>query len=130
MTIQPRFDRLMVALGACLVAATIAVLIFAGPSDNSTAGAGGAQKAVAADRIVISDFKFVPETVEVEAGTKLTFINEDAAPHTATDTATEAFDTGILRKGERKAVTLTKASSFAYICELHAFMKATIKVVG
>ena len=72
------------------------------------------------------DFKFKPETVTVKAGTKVTWVNNDAAPHTAT--ATGAFDTDTLRKGDKKTLKLKKPGTYAYICAFHPFMKATVIV--
>lgn len=74
----------------------------------------------------IADFKFKPEAVTVKAGTKVTWINQDVAPHTAT--ASGAFDTGTLKKGDEKTLTLKKAGSYAYVCEFHPFMRATVIV--
>lgn len=124
MTPPSKLDRLLAVLGCCLVGATAAVVVIVRPSDSA------AQKAVLSDKIAISDFKFAPENVQVKRGATVTFVNRDAASHTATDSTTNAFDTGVLRKGDKKAITLSKAGSFNYICELHPFMKATIKVAG
>lgn len=128
MKVHSRLDWLLVALGACLVAATVAVVSAAVAGDGAATSTARAPNGTASDKVVIRDFKYVPEGVEVRVGAKLTFVNDDAAPHTATDTATKAFDTGTLDKGDSKAVTLTKAGTFTYICELHPFMKGTIKV--
>jgi len=122
-------DRLLVALGVCLAAATVGVVTFAGPSDTTAAGSGSS-KPTATNRIVISDYKFMPNPVEVKAGAKVTIVNNDASPHTATATGDKVFDTGILRKGDEKVIALTKTGTVSYICQLHPFMKATIKVVG
>ena len=91
-----------------------------------TSAEGGAGSAVGAVKIVIRDFKYVPETVTVRAGSRVTWVNDDMAPHTAT--ATDRFDTGTLQKGDSKALTLSKGGSYSYICEFHPFMKATVVV--
>jgi plastocyanin len=130
MTVTSNLNRFLIALGVSLVAATLAVIVLDGPSGSASTSAGAGQKAVSADTIVISDFKFMPEAVEVKTGAKVTFVNKDSAPHTATEHDNKAFDTGILKKGDKKVVTLSKAGDFSYICDLHPFMKATIKVVG
>ena len=77
-------------------------------------------------KIDIRDFKYVPETVTVRAGSRVTWINDDMAPHTAT--ATGVFDTGTLQRGDSKALTLSKPGSYSYVCEFHPFMKATVVV--
>lgn len=94
------------------------------------AGAGAVSRASASGalRIDITDFKFNPETVTVKAGAKVTWVNNDTAPHTATDTAQGAFDTGTLRKGDQKTLKLNKPGTYAYVCEIHPFMEATVIV--
>lgn len=97
----------------------------AGAPSSSTPSAGGS--AGGGDvKINISDFKFKPDTVTVKAGSSITWVNEDAAPHTAT--AKDGFDTGTLKKGDSKAVTVSKPGSFSYVCQFHAFMTGTVVV--
>jgi len=129
MSSTAKLDRLSIGVGALLVAATLLVAVFLGPD----AGAVTSSMQASADtakvtRIVIKDFKFEPVSAVVEVGTKLTFVNEDKAPHTGT--AADGFDTGILDKGDEQAVTLKRPGSIAYICTVHPFMKATLKVVN
>lgn len=79
--------------------------------------------------VQIEDFQYRPAPAQVAAGARVTFTNRDRAPHTATTTAAPArLDTGTLRQGESYAQTLTRPGTYAYICELHPFMKATIIV--
>jgi plastocyanin len=70
----------------------------------------------------------MPARVEVEAGTSVTWENRDSAPHTATAADEKTFDTKVLNKGKSKAVTFDKAGEYAYICDLHPFMKGTVVV--
>ena len=83
--------------------------------------------AKAGDKVQIKDFLYDPEAISVAVGTKITFTNEDGAPHTATSgpspTADGVFETGTLKKGQSKSVTVTKAGTFAYYCAIHPFMK-------
>lgn len=84
-------------------------------------------KAVSSAKVPIVDFKYKPETITVAKGAKVTFTNEDAAPHTAT-ADNGSFETGTLKKGQSKAITLDKAGSFAYYCQFHRFMTGKIIV--
>ena len=59
----------------------------------------------------------------------MTFVNDDTAGHTATARASQVFDTGSIKRGERKNVVLEKAGDFAYYCAFHPFMKAKLRVV-
>lgn len=128
-SLSSKLDRAAVLVGASLILATPVVLLAFGSGDGArTATAAPALAKV--DRIVIRDFEFLPANDEIKVGTKLTFVNEDTAPHTATSSDGKAFDTAILNKGDEKAVTVTKPGVYAYICAVHPFMKATLKVVG
>ena len=87
---------------------------------------GGGRKTVA-----IEDFKFMPERIEVKAGTTVTWTNRDSAPHTATaadDAQRELLDTKVIKQDKSASVTFKKPGTYSYICDLHPFMKATVTV--
>jgi len=125
--------RLLVPVLLTAVAIAVGSLLIVLLSDDASGGtpdAPSASQSVArgAVTIDIADFTFKPETVTVKAGTKVTWINNDSAPHTATDTAGGAFDTGTLREGDKKTLRLKEPGTYAYICSIHPFMKATVIV--
>jgi plastocyanin len=71
----------------------------------------------------------MPERMEVDAGATVVWQNRDSAPHTATAADEELFDTKVLNKGRKsKPVTFDKPGEYAYICDLHPFMKGTVVV--
>jgi plastocyanin len=86
-----------------------------------------AAAAVMTDKVDIADYKFAPETIQVAAGTKVTWTNSDATSHTAT-ADDSSFDTGTLDKGDSGTVTFDKPGEFTYYCRFHPFMKATVEV--
>ncbi len=98
-----------------------------GPKAPGTPAAAPGASAPSDGAIAIEDFKYVPEDITVEAGMEVRWSNVDTAPHTAT-ADDGSFDTGNLGKGDSKAVTLTKPGTYAYFCEFHKFMRATITV--
>jgi plastocyanin len=93
----------------------------------ATTAAAGDAAAVKTDKVDIADYKFAPETIEVAAGTKVTWTNSDATVHTAT-ADDSSFDTGDIDKGDSATVTFDKPGSFTYYCRFHPFMKATVEV--
>ncbi len=112
----------VIAIGAVLI-----VVLAGDGSEGSAMSAPSSSQAASGDvTIDIADFTYMPEDLTVRAGSKVTWANNDAAPHTAT--ARGAFDTGNLRKGDTKTLTLKRAGTYAYICEFHPFMKATVTV--
>jgi plastocyanin len=93
----------------------------AASSSSSTTGSG-------AVTIDITNFKYKPASLTVKRGSTVTWVNGDAAPHTATAGGAGGFDTGTLNKGDKKTLTLGKPGTYAYICAFHPFMKATVVV--
>jgi plastocyanin len=79
----------------------------------------------------IASFKYMPERLRVRAGSEVTWVNQDKAPHTAeTEGGRQSgFDTGRLDLGEKRAVTLDKPGKFEYFCVYHRFMTGTVEVV-
>jgi len=119
-------------LGVGLILASGAVFIAHDGPDSTAAAQPQAGAPAGGDTVPISDFLYKPEQLTVAVGTKVTFTNEDSAPHTATSgrspTGDGVFDTGTLKQGQSKRVKLTKAGTFAYYCAIHPFMKATVIV--
>ncbi len=68
---------------------------------------------------------FAPAEIEIAAGATVTFVNLDLVPHTATG---DGFDTGTLRKDDRKEITFPSAGTFAYVCKFHRHMTGKVIV--
>lgn len=130
---MPRsIDGMLALLGASLVLATGGVLLVAdrhseGGKTATAAPVGGSPATRA--RVEIKAFKYMPADVAVKAGSKVTFVNNDTAAHTATSKTAGAFDTDRIKKGQSKSVTLRKPGEFDYICAYHPFMKARMRVL-
>lgn len=82
-----------------------------------------------AQKVEIVDFTYEPDPVTVAVGGKVTWLNQDSAPHTAT-AEDDSFDTGTLDEGKIGSATFKQPGSVAYICSIHPTMKGTVKVVG
>jgi plastocyanin len=63
----------------------------------------------------------------VKKGGRVLWTNSDTAAHTAT-ADDRSFDTQTIDKGKARMVTVTAAGTFAYHCDFHPFMKATVVV--
>ena len=80
--------------------------------------------------VAIQNFAFAPQTLTVKAGTKVTWTNNDSAPHTVTSTdgpstsasPTGLFDSGQMNSGASFSFTFTKAGTYYYECTIHASM--------
>jgi plastocyanin len=94
-------------------------------SESDPAPSGDAARA---EKVKIVEFAYGPDPVVVEVGGKVTWQNEDSAPHTAT-ADDGSFDTDTLEKGKLKSATFKQAGSFPYFCEIHPTMHGTVEVV-
>ena len=68
--------------------------------------------------VALVDFAFDQLTLNIKAGTTVSWINRDPAPHTITfDDG--SFDSGTLAQGQTATFTFDKAGEFAYYCLFH-----------
>ncbi len=126
-------------LSRSLPVAVIAVAVLAagcggsskssGASSSSGAAAPAAASGGAKESVTIANFAYKPTPVTVKVGAQVTFTNQDSAEHTATADSGSALETGTLKQGQSKAVTLSQPGTIAYHCAFHAFMHGTITVV-
>lgn len=79
--------------------------------------------------VTIKRFKFEPEVLEIKPGDRVEWINEDAAPHTATEQSGD-WDTGGLEKSQSTSLTFEEAGHYEYYCAYHAHMKASLRVLA
>ena len=77
--------------------------------------------------VTIVDFAFQPASLEVPAGTTVTWTNSGAATHTVS-ADNGAFDSGRLASGATFSQTFDTAGTFTYHCEIHPQMTGTIVV--
>ena len=117
-----------------LVIPTVAVVVIAAvalltrhqaPAQSAHAAPGATHSGHVT--IPISNYAFLPKSLTVTAGTRVTWVNHDATAHTATANG-GAFDTGTINPHASRTIDLTHPGTYAYHCVFHAFMTATITV--
>ncbi len=74
-----------------------------------------------------ADQCYMPSTVNVSVGGKVTWKNVDSAAHTATATDS-SFDTSLVNAGASASNTFNTAGTYPYMCILHPWMKGTVNV--
>jgi plastocyanin len=80
------------------------------------------------NQVFIDNFTFNPRQLTVTAGTRVTWLNRDDVPHTATSTSKpRAFNSGNLDTDERFSHVFTTPGTYEYFCILHP--KMTGKVI-
>ncbi len=126
--------QLLVTAIAC---ASLATITACGSSSSTKASApaasGAATSAPAAaagassDMVTIKNFMFSPMSLDVKVGTTVTWMNTDSVDHTVT-ASDKSFNSGNLASGKTFSYTFTKAGTYAYICNIHQYMTATVVV--
>jgi plastocyanin len=97
--------------------------------DEAEADDASAEGAATTHEVDITDFSFTPSTLEVRVGDTVTWTNNDAVPHTATqDPAGSGFQSGTIASGGSFSHTFEDAGEFAYFCEFHPNMTGTVVV--
>jgi plastocyanin len=76
--------------------------------------------------IAMDGTRFIPETLTVQRGDRVVWVNKDPFPHTATAKGT--FDSGSIAAGHSWSYVAHKPGEFAYVCTLHPGMKGTLLV--
>ena len=104
-----------------IVASVLATLV----ACNSNPVGASANNEVKTYTVKIKQFRFVPEVLEVKAGDKVIWVNQDIVPHTAT-ALDKSWDTGEIASEESKEMIVTKTQSLSYYCFYHPIMKAKL----
>ena len=77
--------------------------------------------------VKIDNFAFAPQRVVVKAGTTVTWINADDAPHTVVS-STKLFKSGALDTTDKFSFTFATPGTYEYFCSLHPHMTGTVVV--
>jgi plastocyanin len=86
-----------------------------------------ATDAAEAPTVTMRDRIFAPATVEIAAGTTVTWSNNDDSPHTVTS-VDNLFDSGVIDEGGSFTFTFDEAGTYDYFCAIHPEMTGTIIV--
>ncbi|HUQ16749.1 MAG TPA: plastocyanin/azurin family copper-binding protein [Candidatus Saccharimonadales bacterium] len=120
----------MTALTRLALAATASLALLAGCSAAPTST--GAAPAAASSAVEVTGFKFVPATLEVAKGTKVTWTNKDTTKHTVTSgkdgTKDSKFDGPLADAPGTFTFTFAESGTYAYFCSIHKSMVGTITV--
>ena len=108
------------------LAVVAAILALTPPHRTSAQVVGGGKSPQRVD-IAIDNFKFGVVSIEVAAGTTVTWTNRDDVPHTVAS-ATKVFKSPPLDTGEAFSYTFKVAGTFEYYCSMHPRMTGKIVV--
>lgn len=114
----------------------------ASPDSAVEAGSGGNSSS---PEVAIKGVAFVPPKIEVEAGTEVRWVNEDAVDHTVTSGIQREqgvpgveedrparpdgrFDENLPEQGDVFTFTFGEPGTYSYYCDVHAGMTGEITV--
>jgi 3',5'-cyclic-AMP phosphodiesterase len=89
---------------------------------------GRRRPALAPNQIGIDNFAFVPATLTVKAGSKVTWINRDDVPHVVVNVEQKFRASPVLDTDQEYGVRLAAPGTYKYFCSLHPTMTGTIVV--
>jgi plastocyanin len=78
--------------------------------------------------INIKNFAFSPSSITINKGTKVTWTNDDSAPHTVTSDSGKLLNSPTLSTGQSFSHTFTSVGTTTYHCTIHKMMKGEIIV--
>lgn len=97
------------------------------PREAATAAVAAAPPGPPAVRVPIRRYAYLPARLEIDAGTTVEWVNEDAVVHTATaDDA--SWNSGAIPPGRSWRATFSRPGIYPYHCGPHPFMKAAVVV--
>jgi plastocyanin len=91
-----------------------------------------ASPARAQDGVTVQFFQFKPSRIEIKAGTRLTWTNQDDITHTVTSRTPEQrdgrFELPLDGRGATGSVRLGQSGVYPYFCSRHQSMRGEIRV--
>ncbi len=79
-----------------------------------------------ANEVLINNFKFSPENIDVKKGTTVTFKNNDSIKHNVSGESD--FKSKLLNQGETYTYTFNQTGKFNYKCDPHPYMTGSVNV--
>ncbi len=122
----------VIVAGTLLVAGVVVMALVMGNGMGMRGSSSNAEQTPFASdddtlEIAIEDFLYSPEDLTINAGTTITWTNNDAAVHDATE-RDRSWNTELLLEGDAGEITFDEPGTFEYFCSIHPWMEASITV--
>jgi plastocyanin len=78
--------------------------------------------------IAIDNFTFAPASVQIAAGTKVTWTNKDDVPHTVVSEDQKTFKSKALDTDDQFSFIFNQPGTYKYFCTVHPKMTGEIVV--
>jgi len=109
------------------ILAIVTAVVSLPAAHRASAQASQDNKLPRAVAVAIDNFQFGVVSIEVAAGTTVTWTNRDDVPHTVVS-STKVFKSPPLDTGEAFSYTFKSAGTFEYYCSMHPRMTGRIVV--
>lgn len=106
----------------------------AAPVDEAAVSVPDEDRGAGPPTVTIKDFLYQPETMQVTAGTVLTWVNRDLDPHVLASGMPRSRDAGrdfespLLARGDSFVVRFARPGIYWYFCRAHPWMTGAVVV--
>ncbi len=118
----------LIAISGLLVILTL--LLVGCSSYNGSGGYGGnngGNDSVTTSTVDMENTSYQPDSIEVEVGTEVTWVNQDGIDHTVTGENGQ-FDSRTIEPGEEFTFTFDEPGTYEYSCTFHPSMEGEVLV--
>ncbi len=109
------------------MSARLLLLLLVSSASLFALGASSDEPEPVVHQVAIRQMKFVPEVLEVKAGDRIVWVNEDIFPHTVTATDGSP-DSGLMKQNQTWTWIPDEKGEHAYVCAYHPTMKGKVVV--
>jgi plastocyanin len=96
-------------------------------SGGST-GSGGSGAKPGAQSVMVMNYSFMPASITVSAGTKVTWTNDDTVAHTVTSSGGGPLNSPSIAPNSSWSYTFATPGTYRYFCAIHPNMTGTVTV--
>ena len=111
-----------------LVCTTCLLLALGGWAATAAAATSNHAATAKPNQIEIRNFMFMPKTLAVPVGAKVTWINRDEEPHIVVSANGQFAPSKALDSNDSYTTTFSKPGTYVYYCTVHPFMTGTVIV--
>jgi plastocyanin len=97
--------------------------------ESDTGAQSGSNAVPSALNVTIENLLYEPKEIVVPAGSTVSWVNTDDAPHTVTSAASpQLFNSNTLDTGDKLSFEFKAAGTYSYYCKLHPYMTGKVVV--
>lgn len=122
-----RSTKVTIAVAGAFLAMALSSLVHITRANGARQSTEHAQQATSEIKVTIDNFSFTPQEITVQAGTTVTWTNQDDVPHTVVSNDSK-FKSKALDTDDKFSFTFKEAGTYDYYCSVHPKMTAKVIV--